>query len=72
MNPVKGEPTSLVAARLWMPVNRDWALARLERGAADMASSGLPSEWFDVIADAALDGIRDDPRFQELDARFGL
>jgi TolB-like protein len=72
VDPILGEPTDLLAARLWMPVNRDSALVRLEEAAANTSSSSLRADWLDVIEDAAFDEIRDDPRMLELNARFGL
>ena len=70
--PTLGEPTDLLAARLWVAVNRDSALVRLEKVAANISSWSLRADWFDVIADATFDGIRDDPRLLELNASFGL
>ena len=72
VDPILGEPTDLLAARLWMPVDPDSALVRLERTAATASSSSLTADWLDVIEDAAFDEIRDDPRMLELSARFGL
>jgi hypothetical protein len=69
---VIGEPVSLLAARFWIRVDPDSALVRLERMAQDSERTGLRSAWFDVIADAAFDDIRDDARVAELRARFGL
>jgi hypothetical protein len=40
--------------------------------AQDSERTGLRSAWFDVIADAAFDDIRDDARLAELRARFRL
>jgi TolB-like protein len=71
VDPILGEPTDLLAARLWMPVNRDSALVRLEEAAANTSSSSLRADWLDVIEDAAFDEIRDDPRMLELNAHFG-
>jgi hypothetical protein len=67
-----GEPTSLLAARLWTRVSPDSALVRLDRRVRSIVDGGLRSDWFDVLVDAAFDGIRDDPRYRELNARLGL
>ena len=72
VDPILGDPTDLLAARFWMKVDPDSALFRLERIAKEYERTGLRTDWFDVIADAAFDGIRDDSRLQALNARFGL
>jgi hypothetical protein len=72
VDPLRGEPISLLAARFWMRVNPDSALVRLDRMAQDLERTSLRFDWLDVIADAAFDEIRDDPRLEELNARFGL
>jgi hypothetical protein len=72
VDPVMGEPFSLLTARFWMKVDTDSAIVRLERLATELERTGLLIDWFDVIADVAFDDIRDDPRLAELNARFGL
>jgi len=72
VDPLRGEPVSLLAARFWMRVDPDSALVRLDRVAQDLERTSLRFDWLDVIADAAFDEIRDDPRLEELNARFGL
>ncbi|MCK5484516.1 MAG: hypothetical protein KAJ13_12460, partial [Gemmatimonadetes bacterium] len=72
VEPITGEPTSLLAARFWIRVNPDSALVRLDRVARDSENTSLRFDWLDVIADAAFDEIRDDPRLEELNARFGF
>jgi TolB-like protein len=71
VDPILGAP-DLLAARFWMKVDPDSALFRLERIAKEYERTGLRTDWFDVIADAAFDGIRDDSRLQALNARFRL
>jgi len=72
VDPVMGESTSLLAARLWTRVSPDSALVRLDQLARSFDGTGLRSDWFEVIVDAAFDGIRDDPRLAELNTRVGL
>jgi tetratricopeptide (TPR) repeat protein len=71
VDPLMGEPVSLLAARFWVHVNPDSALVRLA-AVAQSQTVETRFDWFDVIADAAFDEIRDDPRLEELNARFGL
>lgn len=72
VDPLMGEPVSLLAARFWIRVNPDSALSRFARVAQNPEDVVARADWFDVIADAAFDEIRDDPRLEELNARFGL
>ena len=72
VDPITGEPVSLLAARFWIRVNPDSALVRLDRIAQDFEDTGLRFDWLDVIADTVFDEIRDDPRLEDLNARFGL
>ena len=72
VDPIIGEPVSLLAARFWVRVNPDSALVRLDRLAQNLESTSLRFDWLDVISDTAFDEIRDDPRLVELNARFGF
>jgi len=72
VDPIIGEPVSLLAARFWMRVNPDSALVRLDRLAQNLETASLRYDWLDVISDVAFDEIRDDPRLVELNARFGF
>ena len=72
VDPIIGEPVSLLAARLWIRVNPDSALVRLDRMAQGYERTSLRFDWLDVLSDAAFDEIRDDPRLVELNARFGF
>ena len=72
VDPIIGEPVSLLAARFWVRVNPDSALVRLDRLAQNLETGSLRYDWLDVISDTAFDGIRDDLRLEELNARFGF
>ena len=72
VDPIIGEPVSLLAARFWVRVNPDSALVRLDRMAQAFEGTSLRFNWLDVISDVAFDEIRDDPRLVELNARFGF
>ena len=72
VDPIIGEAVSLLAARFWVRVNPDSALVRLDRLAQNLETGSLRYDWLDVISDTAFDGIRDDPRLEELNARFGF
>ena len=60
------------AARNWAAVEPDSAFALLEAAIADPDDAVSRVAWFDVLADPAFDVLRDDPRYEELAARFGL
>jgi TolB-like protein len=60
------------SALAWVRVEPDSALARLEQMAVDPDVIGARIGWFNILADSSFDPLRDDPRFQELNARFGL
>ena len=60
------------SARAWARVDADVALERLTQLAADPEDVDARLDWFGVLQDPAFDGLRDDPRYQELNARFGL
>jgi TolB-like protein len=66
------EQTLSLAALAWVRVEPDSALARLERLAADPDDVETRVTWFEVLADSSFDPLRANPRFQELNARFGL
>jgi len=61
-----------LAALAWVRVEPDSALERLAELAADPDDVNARVSWFEVLADSSFDLLRDDPRFQELNARFGL
>lgn len=61
-----------LAALAWVRVEPDSAFARLAEMAADPADVDARVSWFQILADSSFDPLRDDPRFQELNARFGL
>jgi adenylate cyclase len=60
------------AARARAPVDPDGALVRLEELAEDPEDVNARVVWFEVLADPAFDRLRDDPRYGEANARFGL
>lgn len=60
------------AAWAWTRVNPDTALARLAALASDPDDPAVRAVWFEVLADPGFDPLRDDPRYEELNERFGL
>jgi hypothetical protein len=62
---------ALVAAA-WAPVDADTALALLARLAARSGEVDARVVWFEVLLDPVFDGLRDDPRYQEMMTGFGL
>lgn len=60
-----------LAALAWVRADPDSAIARLRKIAENPAEVDARVTWFEVLADASFDVLRDDPRFQELNARFG-
>jgi TolB-like protein len=58
------------SARAWALADQDEAFERLDLLAADPADVAVRWMWFEVLSDPAFDGLRDDPRFVELNARF--
>lgn len=59
-------------ARSWASVEPDSAFARLRFIAETPDEVASRVAWFEVLADPAFDPLRDDPRYEELNARFGL
>jgi TolB-like protein len=60
------------SARVWALADTDEAFDRLGLLAADPADVAARWLWFEVLSDPAFDALRDDPRYAELNARFGL
>jgi TolB-like protein len=60
------------SARAWALADADESLERLDLLAADPTDVDTRVYWFSVLLDPAFDGLRQDPRYQELNARFGL
>jgi tetratricopeptide (TPR) repeat protein len=60
------------SARAWALADADEAFERLELLAADPTDIDTRVYWFGVLLDPAFDRLRQDPRYQELNARFGL
>jgi TolB-like protein/Flp pilus assembly protein TadD len=61
-----------VAAAVWTRVDADTALARLAALASDPDDPAVRAVWFEVLTDPIFDALRGDPRYEELNARFGL
>ena len=61
-----------LAARSWVAVEPDSAFAYLEKVADEPEKVISRVAWFDVLTDPAFDPVRDDPRYEELAARFGF
>ena len=61
-----------LAARSWAAVEPDSAFVLLDAALADPDEAGARVDWFDVLTDPAFDVLRDDPRYEELAARFGF
>jgi len=66
------EETLSFAALAWVRLEPDSALARLAALAEEPQAVEARIAWFEVLADASFDVLRDDPRYQELNARFGF
>ena len=60
------------AARSWSAVDADSAFALLDVALGDPDDAAARVAWFDVLTDPAFDVLRDDPRYEELAARFGF
>ena len=60
------------SARAWAQPDADEAFERLDLLAADPMDVDTRVLWFGVLLDPAFDRLRQDPRYQELNARFGL
>lgn len=59
-------------ARSWASVEPDSAFAHLRFIAETPDEVTSRVAWFEVLTDPAFDPLRDDPRYEELNARFGL